>query len=301
MHSRICDINIISMANYNTARGHSRGWLLSVLVVMFSFYLVWWILLNFTAIFDSGDYAADFADTYAVVALFGGLMGLSMSGKWGSYSSLLGKTILCLSLGLLAQVFGQFSYAFYARVSGVEVPYPSVGDLGFFGSIPFYVFGSYYLIKICVPSVRGGGFRFSVSPVSIVVPVAMLVMSYVILLRGYEPDWENIPGTFLDFGYPLFQAVYVSLAVIAFYYTKHMVDGIMHKKVVLLLIALVVQYCADFLFLYKAHRDLYVAAGITDLAYLVAYFFMSLSIINLDAAFEKARGGKAMEAGEAVS
>lgn len=244
---------------------------------------------------------ADFADTYAVVALFGGLVGLFLSGKWGGFSSLLGKVVLCLSIGLLAQVFGQFSYAFYARVLGVEVPYPSIGDLGFFGSIPFYIFGSYYLVRICVASVKGVSSRFPVNSISIVVPVIMLVVSYIFLLRGYEPGWENIPGTFLDFGYPLFQAVYVSLAFVAFYYTKRMINGIMHKKVVFLLVALVVQYLADFLFLYKAHRDLYTTAGITDLTYLVAYFLMSLAIINLNSVFEQIKNGKVKAEGGAVN
>lgn len=289
------------MVDYNTAKGGTWNWLLTILVVLFSFFLVWWVLLNFTNIFVSKDSMADFADTYATVALFGGLVGLFFSKRWGGFSSLLGKVVLCLSIGLLAQVFGQFSYAFYARVLGVEVPYPSIGDLGFFGSIPFYIFGSYYLVRICVASVKAASSKFPINTISIIVPSILLVVSYIFLLRGYEPDWENIPGTFLDFAYPLFQAVYVSLALIAFYYTKHMVNGLMHKKVVFLLVALVVQYFADFLFLYKAHRDLYVTAGVTDFTYLVAYFLMSLAIINLNSVFEQVKSGKVTVNGGTVN
>ncbi len=289
------------MADYSTARGGTSSWLLTVPVVLFSFFLIWWALLNFTNIFVDSDSMADFADTYATVALFGGLVGLFFSGRWGGFSSLLGKVVLCLSIGLLFQVFGQFSYAFYARVLGVEVPYPSIGDLGFFGSIPFYILGSYYLVRICLVSVKATSSRFPINPISIVVPVILLVVSYIFLLRGYEPDLENIPGAFLDFGYPLFQAVYVSLALIAFYYTKRMVNGLMHKKVVFLLVALIVQYLADFLFIYKAHRGLYVTAGITDLTYLVAYFLMSLAIINLNSVFERFKNGKVVVNGGAVN
>ena len=228
-------------------------------------------------------------------------MGLYVCSLWGGFNSLVGKIVGFLSLGLLAQEFGQLSYSYYSVFLGVEVPYPSIGDLGFFGSIPFYIFGSYYLVRICVASVKAASSKFPINTISIIVPSILLVVSYIFLLRGYEPDWENIPGTFLDFAYPLFQAVYVSLALIAFYYTKHMVNGLMHKKVVFLLVALVVQYFADFLFLYKAHRDLYVTAGVTDFTYLIAYFLMSLAIINLNSVFEQVKSGKVTVNGGTVN
>lgn len=263
-----------------------------VSVILFVGLSLWWLVLNFTSFIQADDAREAFAASYGLMALVGGMLGLYVCMRWGGFRSLIGRVVGFLSLGLLAQEFGQIAYSYYSIVLGIEVPYPSIGDLGFFGSIPFYILGAYFLVKICVATTKGVNGPIPVNPISLVVPVALLTISYLFLMRGYEPDWENIPGTFLDFAYPFFQAIYVSLALIAFYYTKHMANGIMHKKVVFLLVALVVQYLADFVFLYKAHRDLYVTAGITDFLYLLAYFLMSLAIINLNDVFERLKSGK---------
>lgn len=283
--------------------GYQNRLLYGVTVFIFLFFSVWFFILHSFSNYGTDRSLEVLAAVYGIMALFGGIIGLYVGSRWGGFSSLLGKALGFFSLGLLAQEFGQLSYSYYSIALGIDVPYPSIGDLGFFGSIPLYALGAYYLIKICLAWVgnKNGKERKRVNGLAFVVPVAMLAVTYLFLLRGYEPDWENIPGTFLDFGYPLFQAVYVSLALVAFYYTKRMINGIMHKKVVFLLVALIVQYFADFLFLYKAHRDLYTTAGITDFTYLVAYFLMSLAIINLNSVFEQVKSGKVKAEGGAVN
>jgi len=277
------------VTDYNTSKVKSSSILLTILYVLFAFFVLWWILLHSTPLFAE-DQLADFADTYAFVALFGGLLGIYLAGKWGGFSSILGKIVLFFSLGLLAQVFGQFSYAFYARVLGVEIPYPSVGDIGFFGSIPLYIIGAYYLVKLTSVPVKNGQ-PTKLNPIAIAIPIFMLLLSYLVFLRGYEVDPENNLATILDFGYPLAQSIYVSLGLIAFYYTKNMTNSLMHKKIIFLLSALVFQYVSDFVFLYKASNDMYVTGGITDLLYLISYFLMTLAIINLNDVFDRVRNG----------
>lgn len=258
---------------------------------VFSLFLIWWVLLNFFPNFLT-DGGALFADTYAVTALLGGVIGLYFSfTRWGGFSSLMGRVVLFLSLGLLAQVFGQASYAFYARVFGIEVPYPSVGDIGFFGSIPLYILGAYYLIRLSTATIRVGKSN-KLNPLVIFIPLSMLALSYLVFIKDYEVSTDSLLATALDFGYPLLQSIYVSMALIAFYYTKNMVNSFMHKKILFLLFALVFQYVADFVFLFKAHRDLYVTGGFTDFLYLLAYFLMTLAIINLNDVFERLKSGR---------
>lgn len=272
-----------------------------VLGAVFSFFLCWWLVVNFFSSVLPSDPDL-FADTYAVVALFGGLVGVYLAfAKWGGWGSVLGKVIMLLSIGLLAQVFGQFSYAYYARVLGVEVPYPSIGDIGFYGSMFFYIAGAYYLVKLCAGVTKVSKATTRIHPLVLLIPLSMLATAYLVFIKDYEFDPSDRLITLLDFTAPLLQSVYVSLALVAFYFTRDIVNGIMHKKVVFLLIALVAQYLADFLFLYKAHKDLYTTAGITDLTYLVAYFLMSLAIINLNSVFEQLKNGKSIMDGGAVN
>jgi len=56
---------------------------------------------------------------------------------------------------------------------------------------------------------------------------------------------------FLDFGYPLGQAVYVSLALVVLLSLGKFLGGVMKRPVLLLLLAFILQYAADFNFLYS--------------------------------------------------
>jgi hypothetical protein len=274
-----------------------------VSIFVFLIFSIWFFILHAFPNYATDRSLEILAAVYGIMALFGGIIGMYVSSRWGGFSSLLGKALGFFSLGLLAQEFGQLSYSYYSIALGIDVPYPSIGDLGFFGSIPLYALGAYYLIKICLAWVgnNDGKERKRVNGLAFVVPVAMLAVTYLFLLRGYEPDMDNNAGTFLDFAYPLFQAGYVSLALVCFYYTKSLFNSVMHKNIVFLLIALIVQYFADFLFLFKVHRDLYVTGGVTDFTYLVAYFLMTIAIINMNSVFEQIKNGKVKAEGGAVN
>ncbi len=275
-----------------------------LLVLPFVLMTVWWVLLNYAGVFyfESIDQQREiFAASYGLLALVGGLLGLYVCSLWGGFNSLVGKIVGFLSLGLLAQEFGQLSYSYYSVFLGIEVPYPSVGDIGFFGSIPLYILGSYYLVKLVSKSATNKNTSGSVvNLISILVPLVILFITYISLLHGYGFDTENLLAGVLAFSYPLFQTVYVSLALIAFYRTRYALMGYMHRGVVFLLSALVFQYFADFLFLYKEHRELYITGGVTDFVYLSAYFLMSLAIVNLSAVFERFKNGKVVVNGGAV-
>src|SRR6185369_3281343 len=108
-----------------------------------------------------------------------------------------------------------------------------------------------------------------------------LIASYMIFLQGYEFDWSNPLRVFLDFGYPLGQAFYVSLAILVFILSKNFLGGLMRPKVLLILLAIAVQYIADYNFLYQAYNETWVNGGYGDYIYLISYFLMTFALINL--------------------
>ncbi|MFH1170724.1 MAG: hypothetical protein V1704_04165 [Candidatus Vogelbacteria bacterium] len=189
-----------------------------------------------------------------------------------------------MSLGLLAQSFGQSVFSFYFY-TGAELPYPSLADLGFFGSIPLYIYGVILLgrasgIKVSLKS-------YAKQIVAFIIPLLMLGVSYYIFLKDYEFDWSQPIKTFLDFGYPLGQAFYVSIAILVFILSRKILGGIMKIPILIFLIALVSQYLSDYLFLYQSNNGTFVGGGSVDYMYLVSYFLMALSLIVLGHTYQK--------------
>jgi len=259
-----------------------------LVLALFLIVTFWWLALKYFSIEDSmaNEY---FSVSYGLMALFGGLYGLKISKKWGGISSFIGKTIISFSIGLLLQEFGQLAYSFYSLFLGIEIPYPSIGDIGFFGSIPFYLLGTYYLSKAVGIEVL---LKDNVNKlIFVLVPVISVIFVYYMFLVGYEYDWSQPVTVFLDFGYPIGQSLYVSLGLSAYILSSRFLGGYMRVRVLLLFAALVIQYCADFYFLYLVSRDLWDTAGINEYMYFFAYFVMTLSILEFNSALKNIKNG----------
>jgi hypothetical protein len=196
--------------------------------------------------------------------------------EWGGLKSAFGRALFFISLGLLAQFFGQISYNSYIYFLGVEVPYPSIGDLGFFGSVVFYIFGTANLFRV-----TGSHLRYSSMPqilISIVLPTLLLGGSYFVFLQNYDFLASSSLAVILDFAYPLGQAIYVSLALLVFLLSMNTLGGLMRLPMLFLLCSLVFQYFCDYTFLYEVQHDLWYVGGLNDYMYFASYFFMTVSL-----------------------
>ncbi len=272
------------MLSSNTLKKEISAKIALAIFILFS---AFW--LGITLFLQPGSsYHELFAETYWVMALWGGFWGLSISHKWGGIRSVMGKATLFFSLGLLAQVFGQIAYAYYYYYLKIEAPFPSIGDIGYFGSIPLYIYAIIQLalasgVHVNLRSIQGKLKAFFL-------PTIGLVASYAIFLRGYEFNWSAPLKIFLDFGYPLGQAIYISLAVLTYLFSVKTLGGIMKTKVRLILLALVIQYIADYTFLYWTSQGTWYASGVNDYIYLVSYFVMTLALIQLKTVYDDLTG-----------
>lgn len=248
-----------------------------IAVFIFLLFTIFWLSLFFFE--QDSVWHATFGSSYGILAAFGGIVGLAVSQRWGGLKSIMGKSVFLFSLGLLLQTFGQIAYTVYIYVLKIELPYPSIGDIGYFGSIPCYAYGVYLLAK-------ASGVRLSVQKLkgqlaAIILPLLLLLISYFMFLQGYEFDGSNPMAIFLDFGYPFGQAIYVSLALLTYLLSRNMLGGIMRSKILFILFALVIQYLSDFSFLYLVQKGWWYVAGINDYIYLVSYFLMTIALIQL--------------------
>lgn len=256
----------------------AKSWQIQVAFFLFLVMLIWWVGLH---ALNASDFAKMiWGASYQAVAIWGAIWGLIIAKTWGGVRSVMGRAILAFSVGLLLQDFGQTAFFYYNMFGNVDIPYPSIADLGYFGSIPFYIYGAVMLAqasgaKMSLKSLAG-------QLIALVVPLAMLAASYLLFLKNYTFDWSEPMRVLLDFGYPFGQAIYVSFAILAFLLTQKTLGGIMKHRVLFILLALVVQYIADGNFLFQAATETWTASGYGDLLYLLAYLFMAIGLLKLN-------------------
>jgi hypothetical protein len=116
---------------------------------------------------------------------------------------------------------------------------------------------------------------------AVVIPLAMLALSYHFFLQRYVFDWSQPLKIFLDFGYPLGQALYVSIAILAFLLSRKVLGGMMRFPILAFIFALIAQYLSDFTFLMQAQNSSFYAGGINDLMYSTSYTLMAFALFYI--------------------
>jgi hypothetical protein len=255
-------------------------------IAVFTVLLFVWLLINHFG-WDSHENRQVWAASYQIIAFYGGILGIIYSRPWGGYKSLVGRAILAISVGLFLQCFGQSAYSYYIFYENIEVPYPSLGDIGFFGSVIMYIYGVILLARVSgvKASTKNAKSKLGV----LAIPAVMLLASYHFFLKGVAFDWSSPITTFLNFGYPYGQALYISIALLTLVYCRQFLGGIMKGPVTFLVCALVFQYISDFTFLYQSSREIWLVGGINDLMYATSYLLMTIGIIYIGKTFYQIR------------
>ncbi len=262
----------------------------AVIIFIFVTYLLFWIGIH--QFFEAeSPFHNLFTDTYVVLAIIGAYYAMKTSEDWGGAKSIMGNSLFYLAFGMVAQIFGQLSYTAYYLIFKIDAPYPSLGDVGYFGSIICYTYGLWMLAKALFVKINRANVIKSLP--WMVIPVALLFVSYVLFLKDHEFIWSDPVVVLLDFGYPLGQSLYVSLSLIIFALSKEALGGVMRSKIIVLILALVAQFAADYTFLYQQSREAWTAGGTNDLLYLIAYFAMSMALLGFGDALYKIRSTKA--------
>ncbi len=263
-----------------------KEWTAQIIVIIYLLLTGWWFFLLHLGFKDTSQNLF-FAAVYGILAFLGGTWGLIIAHKWGGWKSTVGRALIFLSLGLFAEEFGQLVFSYYNIFLKVEVPYPSLADIGFFGNIPFYVLGVLHLGY-------AAGIKFSLKKFTsqlqfIAIPVIGLSLSYYFFLKDYKFDFSNPLKMFLDFGYPLGQALYISIAIVVFSLSNGLLGGIMKNKVLFILVGFVVQYLSDYNFLFQSNNQTWVNGGYGDYLYLLSYAIMAYGLIQFDMVYKQLR------------
>ena len=248
------------------------------IVVMIAFILLtcFWLATPFIKEYMHQNYLFEFANVYGLVAVWGGIWGMIIARQFRVQTNLR-RALIMFSVGLLLQEFGQLSYATYYTVWNIQVPYPSVGDVGFFGSALAYIVGVLFLAKASGVDIKLKNFKNQL--LAALIPCFALLIGYLLFLQHYQIDWQQPLKVFLDFGYPFVQAVYVSAAILIYLLSVD-TAGQSKKQVFYITVALFWQFICDYTFLFQASRGTWEMNGVNDYMYLISYAFMTFTIIN---------------------
>lgn len=253
-----------------------RSKLTYFILVFYGFLSLWWVKMFVSGVLETQEnYLYGFL--YAFIALIGGVNGLLISKKWGGLKSYVGRGLIFFSLGLLGEWFGQTVWTYYNVVEKIQVPYPSIADIGYFSIIPFYAFGMLSFAK-------AAGAKFSLRTIKgkivvVVIPAFMVFISYFLFLKNLPLDFVSPLRTFLDFGYPLGEAITISVALATYGLSRDILGGKMKDRILFLIFALIAQYITDYTFLYQAGAGTYYNAGTVDLMYVTSFTIMSIGLI----------------------
>ena len=255
----------------------AKRWPQIVVILMFLGFFGWWLSFQ-SVVKDQGVSVQWFGATYGLMALTASTIGVVASLQWGGLKSTLGRALAFFALGLLAQEAGQLIYTYYIYGAQIQIPYPSWGDVAYFGSVLCYLTGAWFLTR--VTGAKYALKRKSYKVIAVVVPVVILAVSYMVFINGQEFDLTQPLTAALNVGYPLGEAIYISLAVVAYLLSSRLLGGIMKAGILSIIVALVIQYISDFTFLYESSRGTYLAGEFADLFYLIAYFAFALAMVK---------------------
>ncbi len=253
-----------------------------LLSIFYIFFLVWWVYIQNLGTKDS-IVNTWFSALYSVLPILGGFGGISASRAWKSSNKDVSKALFTFSIGLLSWGFGEIAWSVYNILLKVEVPYPSLADVGFMLSLPLWSYSIIYLAK-------GVGIKLElknqfVKNVLFVVPgIVLLIGAYLIFGVARKPVFELSSGyakLFFDVSYPLWDLILLVLisviSILAYGYVK---DRLL-KPFILISFGLLFSFLGDLGLSYQSSVSQFYNGGIVDLLYITMCYFLALGINTL--------------------
>jgi len=223
------------------------------------------------------------------IPVYGGINGLFIARRWGSFRSAVGRALIYLSLGLISWGIGTYIYSgIYNLILSIEVPYPSYADIGYVLALPFWIYG---MIQLSRATGAKYGLRSSKGKAALLaIPIVIIALSYyllVIVARGGDITGGDTGflKVVLDLTYPIGDVVILTIATLVYGLSYSYFGGVFKKAIYIILSGFVLMYCADFAFSYTTTLGTWYPGNWNDLLFTSAMLAMSLGVALMDPAF----------------
>ena len=239
----------------------------SFLIAFYIPLLMWCISLNLDGSKTSISNAL-FGFAYAFLPIIAGFFGINSAYKWGGVKSSMGKALFYMAFGLITWGIGNMIWAFYVIVLHVEVPYPSFADVLYMMSWPLWGIGIYHIS-------RAAGISFQMRKRStlvqlITLPILMIAFSFyliIVVARSGTLMGQDGFKIFFDLGYPFLDAVLVAEIFLMFGLTFKQVQKRYRAPLIILVLGILTNYVADFVFSYVTTKGLFFDGSYYDLLF----------------------------------
>jgi len=263
----------------NEVSSFLKQWPIRILLFGYIIGVICWGWLNAT---DQVNAVSNYVWSIIILGIFpvlGGIFGIVLSRKWGFLRAALGRAIFFLSCGVIAWGIGSLIWGYYNLFLEVEVPYPSLGDLGYLLSYPFYALGLINLGRGMGVGYKLRTNRGKILFVSIVVVSLIINAGFVVIARGgLDFAGYGIVKIFFDILYPLGDALIVTAVGLLYGLSYKVFGGRFKWPINLLFFGQFLLYLGDFLFSYTTTRGTYYVGDWNDLIFVNALFLITLSV-----------------------
>src|SRR3989344_2137204 len=261
--------------------------IIAIFTLTITFWLCFIIATQYTATYEGWKYQyllKPFLIGMTILPLIGGLLGLKNALSWGGTKSVLGKSVLGVSLGLIAWAGGMVIWNYYLFFTDIEVPYPSLADAIFILSWPLWTYGLLQLSRAI--GVKFGWRNLSSKKILLLISgVVILLSTY--LIFGVARDWsvsfnEVSVKLFFDLFYPVGSIVISTLVLLIYWLSKNFLGGIYKTSIIVLFLGFLFNYVADFTFSLTTTNETYFNGHFVDFMFTVAMFTLSLGLSMLN-------------------
>ncbi len=197
------------------------------------------------------------------------LIGFNRAKTFGLKSAF-GKSIALIALGLVSWGIGNTIWLYYNVVAGMELPYPSLADIGFVGMIPLAAIGMLLLLK---------NIRMKLDTrtllTAMIFPIAILIPTYILFIDSKLAEEVPMIIKILNVIYPLGDAIILSFAVIVLFMVR---GSRIFKPVGIICFGFIVEALADFSFSWATTAGTFYVGGLTDFLFTSAFFVIAVGL-----------------------
>lgn len=213
----------------------------------------------------------------------GFIIGCIRSRQWGGFKTVIGRSLIFLSLGLFFWALGSWIWSYYNFFLGNEMPYPSWADVGY---VPFYLWAGIGLVMLANFTSLQTELNGAKSKVYFFcIPILMAIVTYYFIfvqLHGGSIWQTNEPAkVFVDLYYPLADVVVLTIIVLTSGLAFNFLGERLRVPITLLILGFIVNYVADFYFSYSTTVGSYYGGELADILFSCAMFLLSLGVSNL--------------------
>jgi hypothetical protein len=253
------------------------------------FIFVWWAYFFVTGRANAGGQitlgGALYQFAFGLIPLVGGVLGLLKSRKWGGSKSYVGRALLAISAGAVCWGMGQMFWSLYYNIiSSVDIPYPSLADVGYSLSFPFMAVGLVSLSKAT-------GARFSLKHpggklLALAITTLGLIAAYYLLIvvaRGGVIDFtEGSLKLFFDLAYPMGDLVIFLFSALIYGLSFNYLGGRYKIPILSIIFGMLVLFFGDFSFSYTTTVGTYYNGHWVDMVLPTAWMLIVFGVNSFD-------------------